>query len=119
MAIHTQLNIYRTAYELLLVSVDYVGQMPRQYKPAFGKSLSELAVAMILQIRAANIAQNKAPHLDVLLERLSEFETLLRIFVDKRWISKNDYAKAVELTQSVGKQANGWKGKPRATPPVT
>ena len=47
--------------------------------------------------------------LDKLIERLQVAELLLRLSRDKRLISNVQYAKAVELTQSVGKQAGGWR----------
>ena len=40
---------------------------------------------------------------------------LLRLARDKRLISTGQYAKAVELTQSIGKQATGWR-KSAASP---
>ncbi|MNT54073.1 hypothetical protein D3C72_1912070 [compost metagenome] len=44
-----------------------------------------------------------------LVERLQVAELLLRLSVDKRLISKPQYAKTVALTNSIGKQANGWR----------
>ena len=42
MALHTNLPIYKAAYDLVFVAVDYVATMPRAYKPAFGRSLSDV-----------------------------------------------------------------------------
>jgi hypothetical protein len=36
MAIHTQLPIYKVAYDLLDASVDFVANMPRAFKPVIG-----------------------------------------------------------------------------------
>lgn len=118
MALSKELPIYKAAYDLLSVSVDYVVNMNRAFKGAIGGRLSELCIEVVLQILKANSARDKAPHLEVLLERVSELELLLRLCVDKRLISKLQYAKAIELTASVGKQANGWR-RHHATSPVT
>lgn len=117
MAIHTQLPIYKVAYDLLNVAVDYVQSMPRPFKLAIGGRVSGLCVEVVLLIFRANCARNKTPHLDTLLERVEELQLLLRLCQDKRFISRGQYARAVELTTSVGKQAHGWR-KHHAAPPA-
>jgi hypothetical protein len=116
MALHTNLPIYKVAYDLLGVSVDYVTNMPRAFKAAIGGRVSGLCVEIVLLIFRANCARNKTPHLDVLLERVEELQLLLRLCCDKRFISPKQYATAVELTTSVGKQANGWRKHYAASP---
>lgn len=59
----------------------------------------------------------RVPYLTALLEQVSELELLLRLCMDKRFISKAQYAKGIELTTSVGKQATKWK-QHYATSPV-
>lgn len=116
MTIHKELPIYKVAYDLLTVSVDYVVNMPRAFKGAIGGRVSGLCVEVVLQILRANCARNKIPHLETLLERVAELELLLRLCVDKRFISRDQYARAVALTASVGKQANGWRRHHAASP---
>jgi hypothetical protein len=111
MALHTELPIYKVAYDLLGVATDYVVNMPRSIKHAFGGRLTQLCVDLVLLILKANCAKDKVPHLDTLLERVAEANLLLRLCMDKRFISKSQYAAAIELTASVGKQANGWRKK--------
>lgn len=118
MAFPQQLPIYKVAYDLLSVSVDYALHMPRPFKLAIGGRVRDLCIDVVLLIIRANCAANKTPYLDALLEQLDELQILLRLCKDKRFISTSQYAKAVELTNSVGKQANGWK-KYYAAPPVT
>jgi hypothetical protein len=117
MALYTQLPVYKVAYELLNVAVDYVQNMPRAFKAAIGSRVRDLCVDIVLLILKANCARNKSPHLDTLLERNEELQLLLRLCQDKRFISKTQYAKAVELTASVGRQINGWRK--HAASPVT
>lgn len=117
MALHHTLPIYKVAYDLLSVAVDYVQNMPRPFKAAIGGRVRDLCVDIVLLIFKANCASNKVPYISALLEQLEELQLLLRLCQDKRFISKPQYAKAVELTASVGKQANGWRKK-YATPPV-
>lgn len=118
MAYFTQLPIYKVAYDLLSVATDYMQHMPRSVKAMLGGRLRDLCIELVLLIAKANSAINKVPHLDALLERLSETELLLRLCQDKRFISQKQYAAAIELTISVGKQAGGWR-KQNASSPVT
>jgi hypothetical protein len=116
MTIHKELPIYKVAYDLLTVSVDYAVNMPRAFKGAIGGRLSGLCVEVVLQILRANCSRDKVPHIEILLERVAELELLMRLSVDKRFISKQQYARAVELMASVGKQATKWKQHHAASP---
>lgn len=109
MAIHTQLSIYKVAYDLLDVVTDLVKNMPRDFKQSIGNKISHECVDIVVLIFRANCAREKAPHLTELIERLQVCELMLRLSCDKRLISRQQYAKAIELTGSVGKQANGWR----------
>jgi hypothetical protein len=109
MALHTNLPIYKVAYDLLNVVTDLVKNMPRDFKSSIGGKISGECVEIVVLIFRANCARNKAPHLVDLIERLQVAELLLRLSRDKRLISTGQYARAVELTNSVGKQASGWR----------
>lgn len=117
MALHTTLPIYKVAYDLVGVAVDYARGMPRDVKRVIGDRVRDLSLDVVLMILRANCAREKKHFLEVLLEQLSELELLLRLCMDKRFISKRQYAKAIELTTSVGKQANAWR-KHHATSPA-
>jgi uracil-DNA glycosylase len=109
MALHTQLPIYKVAYDLLDVVTDLAKNMPRDFKASIGGKLRDEAVEIVTLIFRANTAREKAPHLQELIERLQVAELLLRLSRDKRLIAVGQYARAVELTTGVGKQASGWR----------
>ena len=109
MAITSTLPIYKVAYDLLDAVTDLVKNMPRDFKQSIGKKISDECVEIVVLIFRANCAQEKAPHLGDLIERLQVCELLLRLSRDKRLISTGQYAKAIALTNSVGKQAGGWR----------
>jgi hypothetical protein len=108
MAIHTQLPIYKVAYDLLDAATEMTKNMPRDFKVSVGGRIREECVAVLTLIFRANIAKDKSPHLLELRERVQVAELLIRLSKDKRFISTGQYAKAVLLTQMVGKQATGW-----------
>ena len=109
MAIHTSLPIYKVAYDLLDAVTDLTKNMPRDFKASIGGKIREECIEIVVLIFRANTAREKVPHLMDLIERLQVTELLLRLSVDKRLISRPQYAKTVELTNSIGKQANGWR----------
>jgi hypothetical protein len=109
MALHTQLPIHKAAYDLLIVVTELAKNMPRDFKASIGGKLRDEVVAVTILIFRANTAQEKAPHLQGLTERLQVAELLLRLARDMRLIAVKQYARAVELTTSIGKQASGWR----------
>ena len=68
-------------------------------------------VDVLVLIYRANSAIDKAPHLTEVIERLQVMELLLRLSMDMRFISQGQYATAIKATDSIGKQANGWRKK--------
>ena len=109
MAIHTELPIHKVAYDLLLVAIELVKNMPRDFKLSVGGEIRNECVAIMTLVFRANVARDKAPHLLDLVERVQVAELLLRASRDLRFISTGQYARAIQLTASIGKQANGWR----------
>jgi hypothetical protein len=109
MALHTALPIHKVAYDLLGIITDLAKNMPRDFKASIGGKLRDECVDIVVLIFRANCARDRAPHLDDLVERLQVAELMLRLARDKRFISIGQYARAVELTTSIGKQAHGWR----------
>lgn len=109
MALHTNLPIYKVSYDLLNVITDLSKNMPRDFKASIGGKLRDECVEIVVLIFRANVSKDKTQHLGKLIERLQVAELLLRLSRDKRLISTGQYAKAIALTNSVGKQAGGWR----------
>lgn len=109
MAIHTTLPIYKVAYDLLDVIIDLAKNMPRDFKQSIGSKLRDESVDIVTLIFKANVSHDKAVYLVSLIERVQVCELLLRLSRDRRFISTSQYAKAIELTSSISKQANGWR----------
>ena len=109
MALHTSLPIYKVAYDLLSLATDVTRNMPRDFKVSLGGRIRDECVALVVLIGRANFARDK-------VERLQVAELLLRLSCDKRFISRTQYAQAIQLTAQVGKQANGWRKHSAASP---
>jgi hypothetical protein len=119
MALHTQLPIYKVAYDLFNFVLDLAKNMPRDFKALIGTKLRDECTEIMNLIFRANCAQDKSTHLVELIERLQVTELFLRVSRDKRLISTIQYAKAVEITSNLGKQANGWRSAKAAHSPVS
>lgn len=109
MALHTATEIYGTCFDLLGVAGDVIMNMRRDAKKVFGEKIVDACIQLDIHIRAANMAEDKEPHLLLLLERLEVIELLSRVCRDKQYIPVGHYAKVIERTQSIGRQANGWR----------
>lgn len=109
MGLHTELPIYKVAYDLFDMSTELAKNMPRDFKQSVGGKLRDECLEITVLIFRANCARDKAPHLGGLIERLQVAELLLRLARDKHLISTGQYAAAIRLTGSLGKQANGWR----------
>jgi len=109
MALTQHLPIYKVAYDLLDAVTDAVRNMPRDFKRSLGERISDECIDILVLTFRANSARNKEPHLCDLIERLQVIEPLLRLSRDKRLISTKQYALCVNLTNSIGKQASGWR----------
>lgn len=70
MATHTNLPIYKVAYDLLDVVTSLVKNMQRDFKRSIGDKISTECIEITVLIFRANVAQDKAPHLLELVERL-------------------------------------------------
>lgn len=109
MALHTDLEIHKMAYDLFDAIMDLVKQMPRDFKVPMGGKLRDECLEIITCIFRANSNRDKEPHLLALIERLQVIELMLRLSRDKRLIATSHYANAIKLTNSIGRQANGWR----------
>ena len=118
MAMHTQLPIHKVAYDLLNLAIDLVRNIPRDLKVMLGTKIRDECIEVLTLIGRANAAMDKRAYLSALVEHVQVVEYLVRSLKDKRFISVKQYAAAIELTDSIGKQANAWKRK-SATAPAT
>ncbi len=109
MAQYRHLPIYRLTYELLQRVMVVTKEFPREYKFTLGQKIKEEVIEMVVLIYRANSSVNKISHIEAMLERLQVVELLFRLCHDLRLMPTNSYASVVEKTESLGKQAQGWK----------
>ncbi|WP_053183585.1 four helix bundle protein [Pseudomonas thivervalensis] len=113
MAMHTELQIYKVSMGLLHMATNLTRNIPRDLKQSLGKRVIDECIDVLMLIARANSTRDKHPHLTSLVEKVQVIEFLMRLFKESRFISVPQHAKAIEVTTSIGKQANAWK---RSTP---
>ncbi len=118
MAITQHLPIYQLARDLTSLAADLTKNMPRDFKRTLGEKVLVECIDMSILIFRANVAegQGRLDFIQQLLERNQVVELILRLCVDRRLISQAQYARAIEITDSLGRQATGWKKHAAATP---
>lgn len=109
MALHTDTEIYKATYDLSKLVTELVAGMPRNYKADFGADLRRDCMTLVKRTYQANTREDKIPVLQRMREEVEEVNLALRLAVDLRLISPNQYGRAIALTTSVGKQATGWQ----------
>lgn len=118
MALIEELPIYEHGCALLSLALDVQTQMPRDFKRTLGEKIHVLAVDMLQDMAAANAHRRaeRLQYIDALLTRLRTLTALARVGYQhpKRLIGKELWARSVELVESIGKQAGGWRKQTQA-----
>ena len=109
MALHTELDVYKTGYGLLQKVTLLVENMERKFKHLIGEEIARETVKLLILVYRANVAANKVPHLDSLMERVKLVEMLVRLSLDMGKISPKQYFATIKLTESIGKQTAKWR----------
>ena len=103
------LPIYKTTYELLGVVTRATAGFPKAYKYSLGEQIRNEVVEMVVYIFKANSSRSwRAEHASAILERLQVVELLLRLSRDMRAMTIKQFSETVALTDSLGRQAQGW-----------
>ena len=118
MSAHMKLPIYKVTYDLLQVVTVITRNMPRDYKNTLGEKIRSECVELVTCIYRANTGKDKIKHLENLIDRLQVVTLQLRLSKDLRLISLKQFARTVELTDQIGKQAGGWAKASRNSPVV-
>jgi hypothetical protein len=109
MALHSDTDIYKANYDLIFGIVKVVKNMARDFKAIIGGELRDHALMIAILILRANMAEDKMPYLDQIVERKESIDLLTRLSRDLRLISPGQYGEIIELAANVGRQVNGWR----------
>jgi hypothetical protein len=110
MSLAKDLDIYQAARDLLTLGLQMQANISRTYRAVLGAPIGHECMQILLHISKANVARgsSREGHIAKLLEHLESVVLLFRCAADLKQISNAVWARSIELTDSVGKQANGW-----------
>ena len=109
MALHTELDVYKTGYDLFGKVTKIVANMERAFKHLIGEEIVRESSKLLILVYRANVADDKVPHLSLMVEKVKLVELLLRLSLDMQKISPKQYWGVTQLTESISKQATAWK----------
>ncbi|MGK2829191.1 four helix bundle protein [Ralstonia pseudosolanacearum] len=109
MALHTELDVYKTGYDLFGKVTKIVANMERSFKHLIGEEIVRESSKLLLLVYRANVSDDKVPHLALMVEKVKLVELLLRLSLDMQKISPKQYWGVTQLTESISKQATAWK----------
>ena len=109
MSKYKHLPIYKITYELLEAVTRKTKNFPRDFKYSLGDKLRNECIELVVFIYKANsIKKKRNDYLEQILERLQVIELMLRLSKDLRLLSVKDFSETILMTDSLGKQAQGW-----------
>ena len=108
MALHTDTQIYKATYELSLLVEQVVANMRRSYKATLGTHLRQQCFDLVMSVYKANSSSDRPPIIRGMREDIEAINLSLRLASDLREFPRPKYARAVELVESIGRQATGW-----------
>lgn len=109
MAQYQHLPIYKTTYDLLVMVTRITANFPKAYKYSLGDKLRAEVVELVVFIFKANSSRtDRTKNAGLFLERLQVVELLLRLCKDLRLLAVKQFAEIVSLSDSLGRQAQGW-----------
>jgi hypothetical protein len=108
------LPIYKVAYDLLSVATDLTANFPRPFR-RLGDRVRDLCIETVMLIGRANArARRRSTSRSCWIATASSSCSFA--WQSTSGSSRGQYAKAIELTQSVGRQANKWRGSYEPSP---
>lgn len=110
MAHYQHLPIYRTSYDLIYRIMHATKNFPREYKYTLGQEMKNEAMAIIQDIYRANSRREieRRDQIATILDRIQALEVNMRLAHDLRILPRKQYALLAEITERLGRQAQGW-----------
>lgn len=109
MAQYQHLPIYKQTYDLLVRVTEITRGYPRDFKPFASKLREQVMEVVLLIYRANSVRAERARLLEQIVELMQVIELSLRLSCDMRLITKVQFSSVVAMTDSVIRQASGWR----------
>lgn len=111
MALYYNLPVYKDVYKLILLLYRFTKEFSREYKYTIGQDMKRDALVLVRGVYRVNKAYDKAGHFIQLLDDFELVKFQIRLCVDLKLFTIKQQVELVKLTDSIGKQLNGWSSK--------
>ena len=120
MAMHHKLPIHKTGSDLLVIATTILVKMDRNYKRAVGERIVSHCSDMLNLMALANAAkgQQRVLHLERLLTHQRAATTWLRVAMELKVVAPSHWGKAIQMLESISKQATRWSATTRQPAPA-
>lgn len=108
MALHSDLPVYKSTYDLLLAIFHFTKDFSKEYKYTIGESLKKETIELLILIYKANARQNKQEVLQEAKERIEVIRLLIRVMKDLHQIGVQKFIQINQSIENVSKQISGW-----------
>lgn len=108
MAQYKHLPIYKTTYELLEAVTRKTKDFPKDFKYSLGDKIRSECIELVVSIYKANSTKQRQEFIQNILDRVQVIELMLRLCKDLRLLTVESFSAIVVLTDSLGRQAQGW-----------
>ena len=105
-----QLDIYKSAYDLLERLTDLAKDLPKFFRYSIGTRMVDLNLDMLGLVYRANMSRDNRPRVltDLQID-YRQLQMLLRVCYHQKALSTGRYAELIKLLDSIGRQATAWK----------
>lgn len=105
-----QLDIYKSAYDLLERLTDLAKDLPKFFRYSIGTRMVDLNLDMLGQIYRANMSRDdRQKALTDLLIDYRQLLMLLRVCYHQKALSTGRYAELIKILDAIGRQTTAWK----------
>ena len=108
MAIYTELNVYKSTYNLLYELLAASRSFNRDFKYTLGENLKNEMINAMMYVWRANSNYDKISYIDMARESIEKCRLYIRLLYDLRQISIENFTKWNVAIQNISKQLSGW-----------
>lgn len=111
MAVYSELPVYKTVYQILLLVVGMSSSWQRDYRYTLGQDLKQELVGLLVLIYRANGSRDRHGTLGSAREGVERVKIYIRLLKDLRQIGAEKYVALADLSASASKQLSLWQSK--------
>lgn len=108
MATYENLPVYKTSYDLLILTFQIIKEFTREYKYSLGDTMKKEVINLISNIYKANCKIDKSKNISTAREKIELLRLYFRLSRDLKIININKYIEVNILIESVSKQLFAW-----------